>query len=1645
MSEIVDCIAWVVQKTCWTFYVFCEFVFLRILDLFGLLFNILACMTIIRLPCMIRQFVVMKSMSDWRLAGFIQCLIFIMDIPIIFMAFGALIFSFGLVYFPMKREIEEKRIKCDYRYKNSRGIYFGGFKLRKLVVRYFFKHLTGLLCIPLLLLTLLSWRSVILARKLRLHNYFEWKWRKVILLQFLQLFVDIPCVFVAFFVVISWRLPFYIRDVKEVRQDHSWSKWRFVAFVHFALLFVDLFCFLLFILTMITWRFPLLIKELRSNSCTSQRDVRAVVVKQFLLIFVDIPCIFCFLLVLITVWRLPRFIKNLEKDEWEIRINCVYQALMMMVDFVCFLIFGIVLLTLWRLYPLIRDIRKYKKLRSAARPPDTAETSHHHSELNVVSRRSSWKIRKAICKHFIFLLIDIPAILLSSLLFITMFRLPSFVAKLIQSGDFYSEFAMIVFMEVGKLLVDIVFLFLFILLMILRPFASWVHLLEDEEHMQYRHICFHIKGISHMVKEMREKLSIALDEEFSLCLKDRVDIIQTRTRLSQICEPYLKPWELLRVKVLENDAYPDLAHLITTVMWYERRRPYKVIRRYACELSYVERPVPSVHDENIANHQQEMTEYEEKLISVYNELLQYSPPKVPLWQTRCGLFTRSRRETQKVLLGLPGGNIIYFLLILLNWLFVYRGPRLIIDLYHRWCNRRSIILRSLKEYLLDAVTFLRIFIVLIFVYRAPALILDITIDIFHKHSWTAVRVTAKRYPLMIIDDITGIISTILHWRTVRFLFTAVLFGILIPVDVLLTVFKLSFDKCTAYLLSALLFLVYMGFPFAFAFYFGEQLLNDGFGIIISYIIGGYGLSFVVLLVVLISILLKNRGTKFSVAPEPYDYVRLNWENVHVVVFEIVEVLQLIALVFSLNELPMAGSEVLNKFSNYLLFNFASFEVKLSLTVAGFLVWFVVCGAPIIFENILEELNEGKCASNPGWRLLMSLFSNTLFLSIIEGLCGLAACDYSDNACNNNWTNTNSTCYTSSLPDNPNTMCWVGKHRGFALFGLWGLFWYTTTAIIYGTEYGEVDSANVDIKFSPVYNTVMNFLKAVMIGAVVLISANHYTTLVILLVLSLVAVLFTIFFKRLVGYVFCNSVVVSYFRVASFVILGFSVVSALVAKRLGDSESYIPLAVFLVSSFGTLLVVCIASMFRKKQTATEKLRKQFRKYILTLEKRLTKEDLMSASWKDKRMQWRRLVRNVYQAQKYDRNVSPEVWERLGQSETTADYAAPPAPPPDFAARHAGHLSSNTRTSETDEDYTAPPTIPPPDFVAQHPSPSSAQPKDPSLSESSLGETSFNAGILIDNENAATKRVTTANTALPPTEVISVMPEHYAGKYDLNDFLESRARNLLRLQDRDDDDASEVASMRHLQCNGKNILLFLERFIRFSAFSFSFVSQIPLWRQAVSGSDWTGLFHCVQILDKALTGEFNKPTELDISLGNPNMLPGILGPDPDNEMPPSFTPEPRDPESIKCISDAERERALRDVQRLCPEEPTWLAVFEKVLPTIPIIRKWSVQEDSNDFELILRRPCQATVVDVGPKGIKLAKGAVIVLPKRLKGVLFDNRLVFEKRCEPVGKKGPVSVAVSEIEILKVGEKIYLSSNGKKINVEKAIDSLKSVKWN
>lgn len=260
-----------------------------------------------------------------------------------------------------------------------------------------------------------------------------------------------------------------------------------------------------------------------------------------------------------------------------------------------------------------------------------------------------------------------------------------------------------------------------------------------------------------------------------------------------------------------------------------------------------------------------------------------------------------------------------------------------------------------------------------------------------------------------------------------------------------------------------------------------------------------------------------------------------------------------------------------------------------------------------------------------------------------------------------------------------------------------------------------------------------------------------------------------------------------------------------------------------------------------------------------------------------------------------------------------------------------------------------------------------------------------------------------------------------------------------------DEVKLWDINSMECNGTNLLLVLEGYIHYSAFSFSFIRQLPLWRSAVKACNWTGLLHCLQVLEGGLNGEFNNPTRVDISLANVDVPLLELEPDIDREGPPFYEPESRDPEVIRAQSDGERTRALADVKNVAGDfGEQWAELLDKVLPTKPVIRKWLWNEELGDFHIYLRRPIQGVITEVGPRGVKMARGASIALPKHIQGTLSSTKITFDKGCEPKGKKGPVSVAVAELELMKRDEKMYVTAQGKKLAYDKALDSMKVVTW-
>lgn len=1266
MSEIVECIAYVVRKTCWSLGVFAVFVAKRVADLFGLIFNILACLTIIRLPCMCMQFSKMDSLSEWRYIGFVHFMFFLIDIPFILMGLFMITITLGLILIPFFNDLKKDGVTLTYLSEPLGGIYcFGSFDIHILIASYFFRFISDVLCIPMAVICVLSWRSCIFVNKLKKKNYSwrDWGWRKVCVMQFLQLLVDIPCIFVGFLVMITWRAPFLVKSVKKLKDNEKWNRWRFEVFPEFFYIFVDFICMILFLLTVMTWRAPMLIHKLH-HAERKQWKIREITVTQLLLIFVDIPCILCALVVFVTLWRLPNFIRNWKNDEWEVRKNCVCQLGMLLIDFSCLVLSVIIIVTIWRLYPLIIDIKKYW-----SRPRE----------------ERSWKIRKAICKNFVFLFVDIPAIFLCFIILVTVLRFPKLLSKLIQTGNFFMEFAITVYFETAMLVVDIFFFFLFLVLMCLRPIQSWVHLLEDEEHKKNRLLRHYMQWVPDII-DKRFQMRRDMEGIFSTCLKNKLREQTLREYLISVNEEFLEQLEWIRHKVRKNELDEGFSHLINMAKWWEKKRVNKLVRLYRCELNFLLHPNVPTHNANLSKFRNEMIRFESQVTEQYREIEKYTIPKVPLWSEECGLRTRTRKETQQVLIKcLPSGRVVIILLILLNLILIYRGPTLLKNLCRRWYDRRNIVFASCREYWYDFVTLCRIFLVLIFLYRAPFLITDITRDIFFKQSWRAVRETVKKYPALIFKDLIDIISCVLSWESVRFLFTALLFGLLMPADLFLTIMKSLCSKDCAYFCTAILYVIFMVFPFLLPFYISGKLEAAS----VTIVIGVFAFVLLMALVGMVIVLLKNREEPpnryhprdnnrrdepgLLIKPAPYDYVRFNWTNIHVIIFEIVEFLQLLALVFVISDIPMVGATTLNAASQYLLLNFASFNIKFWLTFVLFVIWFFCCGAPVILENVLDHLPKGSCAKHVGWTLFLSSFANTLFVTVVESFLTFVACKSQDCPSINTTMSTND-CTPAVLYEDESIECWEGSHKAIAMLGLLGLVWYSTTAIIFGTKYGDVEHPSQDLKFSPVYNIFINFAKALMVGVVVLGMAKPVIVLSVLILANLVAIGFTLAFKRIFDFHLSNSLVLIIWRAVTFICGGLAAVSALLAQTRNDPDSFIPLVIFLGGCGLVVFVAIVVSvLLRNRRTPVENQRKSFRQQLMSLEAKLVKENYMINSWSKGRVQWRRLVKNVYEAQKDDRGVSPSVWSHL--------EIPPPPPPPE-----------EVRISESEPGTSAP--LPPP---------------------------------------------------------------------------------------------------------------------------------------------------------------------------------------------------------------------------------------------------------------------------------------------------------------------------------------------------------------
>jgi len=371
--------------------------------------------------------------------------------------------------------------------------------------------------------------------------------------------------------------------------------------------------------------------------------------------------------------------------------------------------------------------------------------------------------------------------------------------------------------------------------------------------------------------------------------------------------------------------------------------------------------------------------------------------------------------------------------------------------------------------------------------------------------------------------------------------------------------------------------------------------------------------------------------------------------------------------------------------------------------------------------------------------------------------------------------------------------------------------------------------------------------------------------------------------------------------------------------------------------------------------------------------------------------------------------------LNEQTSSIDYAPPPLPSVEFTspplASEEGHVNYNPPALLPEGDGT---------LVINDSVPT----KDGENLILTANVPEINYGSIDDTENASPP----PSPPPPPSYSVTVNNELYnTNTKAANQEISQLSYNVIKLEK-----------------NGRNLLLMFEKHIHYFAYKYSFISQRNHWLNAVWDSNWTGLLHCLEILESNLKGSYNRPSQLDISL-SPKALPqDELQDDPhDIQELPEKVKKLTKQERIE-ISQTLRIKAIEDVKSVQIYGEQWSIVFDKLLPTLPFIINWSY-EPNGPFTLTSSRSCTGVITEIENNGNKLAKGASFTIGKVLSGFLTeDNGLVFNTGNGVTGKKGPVSVKVSDVKFLMKNDVIYLQANGKKVKYDVAMASCKTIHW-
>ena len=1405
--------------------------------------------------------------------------------------------------------------------------------------------------------------------------------RKLILLKCFCMFIDIFVGFVGVLILLSvWKVPFLVYKIKTLKKEGKVSTsgieiWRAVL-KQFALMLLDIVMGILIVVIFCTlWRIPPLVRKIKKHSryeeaeCqddTSEADS------------------------VLPISQDKGLKSSLKPESSTLRTGDTF--LDEELDSPC---------------PVNEDLALSAKSKSSANSSDELKQGEDNqnakesidnglkveiapSTMDRLYNVRGWKIRKAIVLNIVGLLLDIPATILLLINICSIYQIPFILQRIMECGNFYQEYIYIMVEETLHLLQDIAFFIIFLVLVLVRPFAIWIHILEDREHLRYRKSREFQDQLHHIVKA-REKLPALLSSNVTTFIKYfKLHASNDGDAKRKLCSDvlcYTREIKDIRDRLLDLKLDDYLFYLTTSIYFYENKKPYFYYKRYQLEESYCMTPDVKARDFNLQEWTKKMKTLDATLDELYTELESYKPKKVPLWGAGNGFILRSRKQNQHVIIGtITSGYFGTVVLFFLNCILLYRLPVMITRAWKvKYCKYkvREVFWTQSKEYVYDIIYFAKFMFVAIFIYRLPALLNDLSQDILYKKSIAAARKTIDKYPIDILRDLLSLLRIFFRWDTIVFVMSSVLFIVLIPLSVILNIFIDGKVHIVAALFFAVpIYLFFIATPFVVVFKLSDVILSSESAAdeYILCLIAGYMVIIVIILVLFVILKTRSQNEEEKVV-KSIDYVRYNWFNFQVILLEIIEFIQLMALVFSVRNLGIPYSSEFSLFSQYVLLNVLDYRIKFILSAVIFTVWVSVCTIPSLLEGVTKKVSRGYFSTHHFvWRTYLSFFGVTLFLFLPEASLSVLSCNYTcEGLC-------------PALFGQPSVACWQGSHLIYAAISFFMVMWYTLTSVLYCIKYGDNGNQKVDLHFTPSYAATVNILKLLLVSAVVLFTSYKVYVLSFILGSLALLIVFSTFYHRITGIRPCNSTSLFLWRIFLFTTVFVVCASVLVYDIIIWHDTKLKNTVISVSGLGLVLLLALCTflltMKLSRATEHERARQKFKKKALkTLKDFESREEGFIPSWWKISESYRKLLDAVRVANKNDKKFVKIEYDgpniSMDNLPPPPDYRVlwtfPVEPPPDY---EEGISLQQGQDDEIGEDHKDPYFLPTMDMYLKpvgayeqfdaEPMYGSGSTEDPRL---------FNTGFQMMGEN---KKL---------------------------------------------DDAV---------CTGSSLLLLLEEHIIHTAYNYNFIINLDDWREKVTTSDWIGLLDCLETLLAKLDYSYLKPRS-PAPYTATSLLSGLKD---DSFIRPY----------VQAGDISKRKLAIhtREVERLMDLLPEpWLLIFKKLIPqkdsSVPLIYRVSTKKEDESnlwgIKVEMFNELEITVKDVNPDGFKVAIGAKIVLrnPIVISRIRKWNRRINFGKPFPYAKKGMLSHNLTSCSCKQKGDEWSLVAAGKSVNLKKVLASL------